>query len=493
VLAVGETVTVKFDPRRRKNVILLEQAFMVEDRLTATNRMFSGGAAALAVAALAVLAFAAPAGAAVTQLPTGVPVGALELAGQSVVFASPGAGTGRVMRADPGAPPTQLAQFTVPGDDDDECCSTYFSTDFSASATQVAFSSFYEAYVKGSLAQSNYRLSAGSLQGTPAQLFDCGLNHPYDVDGDRIAYLGDDCTEKTPGLGARVVVRNLAAQGAPVVASFPMTEQPNTLDLAGDHVALSGFFTKPPELRVYDLDTSAVAYTLNHNFAHYSLQADGKVAVAHPKELGECRVEWFSKAQPVAHRIEVCPRGQVRMAGDRIAIDRLDGTTSSLDVIALDGAARSVTFFQPPGALTGFDWDGSRLAYGVQGCVRADDAIFVEDLTSDPPVVEGGPCSATIDTKTARADRKGLLRVRVSCPEGCTGALDLYQGKNTVNRRTAAVSIRSGSKTIPIRLGTLRTVRRPGGRVLQARLVLAQRSTATRTFKGSVRVLPPKS
>jgi hypothetical protein len=456
--------------------------------VTATRRTFSSGIAMLAVA---VLAFAAPAGAAVTQMATGMPVGEVELAGQSVVFGSFGGGTARVMRADPGGSITKLAEHTVPGDDDDECCSTYFSTAFSASATQVAFSSFYEAYVKGSLAQSNFKLSAGPPQGAVAQLFDCGLNHPYDVDGDRIAYLGDDCTEKTSGLGARVVVRNLAAAGAPVVGSFAMTRQPNTLDLAGDHVALSGFFAAAPELIVYSL-SGAEQYKINHNFALYSLQADGKLAVAHPTAQGDCRLEWFSKAEPVAHRIDVCPRGRVRMAGDRIAVDRLQGTTSSLDVVALNGSTRSVTFFQPSGALTGFDWDGSRLAYGVQSCVRADDAVFVEDLTSDPPVVEGGACTATIDTKKARADRKGLLRVRVSCPDGCTGELDLYRGKTSVNRRTAAVSIRSGAKTIPIRLGTLRTVR-PSGRVLQARLVVTQRSTATRTFKGNVRVLPPKS
>ena len=38
VPAVGETVTVKFDPRSRKNVVLLEQTFQVEDHVSAARR-----------------------------------------------------------------------------------------------------------------------------------------------------------------------------------------------------------------------------------------------------------------------------------------------------------------------------------------------------------------------------------------------------------------------------------------------------------------------
>ena len=40
---VGETVTVKFDPQSRKNVVLLEKAYAVEDQATAARRMFESG------------------------------------------------------------------------------------------------------------------------------------------------------------------------------------------------------------------------------------------------------------------------------------------------------------------------------------------------------------------------------------------------------------------------------------------------------------------
>jgi hypothetical protein len=494
VPSVGETVTVKFDPQSRKNVILLEQAYMVEDPMTATRRMIGGsGPTTLALAALLVLALAVPASAAVKRMAQ-VPADDVELAGPAVVFSSPSGGTQRIYFVDlPDGALTKLREFTIPGGDDDECCQTFFTSGFSASDKRVAVSGFYEAYVKGALAQSDYDLQVGPPNGPLSQLFKCGGNHPYDVDGDRIAYLGDDCTEKASG-GPRVVTRDLAT-GA-VVGSFAMTRQPNTLDLAGDLIALSGFFAAQPEVVIHNT-AGAEQYKLNHNFAQYSLQADGKIALARTEELSaDCRIEWFSKAEPTPHRIEFCPRGRVRMAGDRIAFDRIEGTSVSLNVTTLTGQRRAFTFFDPGRGLGGFDFDGSRMAYTSRGCVRAEDTVWVDDLSSpevDSPVVEGGPCTATIDTKTARASSKGLVRVKVTCPDGCAGDLNLYQGKNQVNTRPSAVSIRSGrSRTIPVRLNTLRDLRKFGSRVYQARVSVEQRSAPTRTFKRAVRVLRPK-
>lgn len=450
----------------------------------------------LALVALLALVLAAPAGAAVTKMAE-LPAGEVDLAGSSVVFSSPAGGNVGYLRADPGGTVSTLREFTIPAGEDDECCTTYFTTGFAASQTQVAISSFYEAYAKGFLAQSDFRLYAGVTSGPLREMFLCQGNHPFDVDGDRIAYLGDDCTERSSG-GPRVVVRNLAASDAPVVASFPMTEQPNTLDLAGSHVALAGFFAKPPELRVYDTGTSEVVNTLKHNFAQFALQSDGKVALAQTEQLSsDCRIEWFTRTDPTPHRIEFCPRGRIRMAGDRIAFDRAEGTAAvSLNVTTLDGQRRAFTIFEPGRGLTGFDFDGSRLAYASRGCIRDDDAVWVDDLQSpdvDSPVVEGGPCTAAVLTKTARADRKGLLRVRVSCPEGCAGELNLNLGKLNASRKPARFVIEAGgSRTVPIKLGTLRDVRRSGSRVYSARVSVEQRGPVTRTFKGAVRILRPR-
>jgi hypothetical protein len=43
VPAVGETVTVKFDPHRRKDFVLLEQSFEVQDQVIRTADVYFGG------------------------------------------------------------------------------------------------------------------------------------------------------------------------------------------------------------------------------------------------------------------------------------------------------------------------------------------------------------------------------------------------------------------------------------------------------------------
>jgi hypothetical protein len=497
VPSVGETVTVKFDPQNRKNLILLEEAYEVVDHTTAAHRMFTGSAT-LALVALLVLMLAAPAGAAVTKVAQ-APLGSgMELAGQSVVYGSFGGGKTRVVRANPDGTQTVLKEFTaLSGADDDECCQTFFTTGFAASESHVVASSFYEAYAKGALAQSDYRLFAGPVSAPPPELFLCQGNHPYDISGKWLAYLGDDCTEKSAG-GPRVVTRDLSQPGNPVIASFPMTRQPNTLDIAGEHIALSGFFASPPELIVYSLE-GAEQYKLNHNFAQFSLQQDGKVALAQSEQVvdaGEkCRIEWFSKAEPVPHPIDFCPRGPVRMVGDRIAFDRTEDDAVTLNITDLTGNRRAFAYFEPGRALGSYDFDGARLAYGVQGCIDADDAVWIDDLTGpvDQPTVEGGVCPAAILTKTARATSKGIVRLRVQCEEGCTGELNLRSGKSVVSRKPARFTIARGkSKTIPIKLGSLKDVRAKGSKVYSARVSVEQHGATPRTFKRAVRVLEPK-
>ena len=505
VPSVGETVTVKFDPQSRKNVILLAEAYEVVDHTTAAHRMFQSGGpfggapgagTTLALAALFALMLAAPAGAAATKVAQ-APLGSgVELAGQAVVFGSAGGGKTRIVRTNPDGTLTTLKEFNqLSGGDDDECCQTFYTTGFAASDTHVAASDWYEAYAKGMLAQSDYRIYTAPIGGgAMSQLFQCGGNHPYDLDGKWLAYLGDDCTEKSPG-GPRVVVRDLSAAGNPVISSFPMTRQPNTLDIAGEHVALAGFFASAPELVVYSL-TGTEEYKLNHNFAQFSLQQDGKVALAKTEQLGsDCRIEWFSKAEPVPHRIERCPRATVRMASDKIAYDRIEGSSVALEVSDLSGNWRAYTLFDPARGLTGYDFDGSRLAYGSRGCTPADDALWVDDLTgpTDQPTVEGGVCPAEVRTKTARATSKGIVRIQVRCAEGCVGDLNLYSGKSVASRKPARVSIARGkSKTIPIKLNSLKQVRDKGSQVYSARVSVQQHGAVTRTFKGAVRVLEPK-
>jgi hypothetical protein len=453
--------------------------------------------AALAAGACVAAAAAAPAAAVrteVAQMPASTP----DLAGDSVVFFSFTPGKLRLVRAQPGAAPAVLREYDVfDAPDDDECCTDHLSHGLSASESHVAASRFFEAYAKGMLAQSDYMLHAGPLGGELRMLFSCQFDHPFDVDGSRIAYVGDHCTERSGSFSdpARVVVRDLAAEGAPVVAAFEVAQRPVRVDLAGDHVAYSTAQGAGRGVFVRELGATSDAYAVPGAFANWSLQPDGKVAIGHPAPAGDCRIEWHSKTEPAAHRIDVCALSRVVLAGDRIAFQRREGAIDSLDVVTLDGERRSVVFTEPGGGFQGYDWDGTRLAYGVQGCLRADDRVYVEDLTSDPPLVEGGECAVTMTPKTVRASRSGLVRLKVTPEDGADGTLVLYRGKRQASTREVPFEVAAGvTRSVPNRIhrGMIDALRRRGSLVLQARAAVIQRSGSARTYKRAIRVLPPK-
>ncbi len=447
----------------------------------------------------ALLVAAGPAGAVRTEV-AHAPSGEVRLVGDAVVFVSFDGAKVRLIRQ-AGGTSTVLHEYeasTTGGGDDDECCQTFFSRDFSVSPTRVAVSRFYEAYVKGALAQSDFTLETGPIGGPLQRLFFCQGRHPYDLDGDRIAYLGDACTDPGSGPGQRIVIRNLAGEGAPVVASYGVdgftAQYLDRVQLAGDFLAYS-VSQGPP--RVVVLEGATERIRVDTFSANWSLQPDGKLAIGYASTTGGaggCRIEWHSKADPAAHRLEVCPFGRIVLAGDRIAFVRRDtgAGTDSLDVVNLAGQSRSVTFFEPTGSIGGFDWDGTRLAYGVEGCLDADDRVYLEDLAEgEPPLVEGGECPAAISPKTLRSPRNGLLRLRLDCPEGCEGKLNLFQGRRMMNTKPSAFAVPPGAQTVPVRLqGGL--FRKSRSRVMEVRAEVTQRGGSGRVYKRAVRVLAPK-
>ena len=453
----------------------------------------------LLCAALVCGVAAAPAGAVRTEV-AHMPASSPEIAGDSAVFFSFTQGKARLVRAQPGTTAVTLREFPLlSGADDDECCHTELSHAFSASATRVAVSRFYQAFAKGFLAQSDYEVHAGPLGGELSQLFKCQFDHPYDVDGDRIAYSGDDCTEgtgnKASGSARRIVVRDLAAAGAPTVASIPITLIPSRVDLAGDHVAYRAAQGTGAAIFVRELGADADAYTVPTASSFWSLQPDGKLAVSHfSGEAGGCRIEWHSKAEPVAHRLEVCPLSRVVMAGDRIAFQRREATSDSLDVVGLDGSGRSVVFSEPRASFNGFDWDGARLAYGISGCLSRDDRVYFEDLTSEPPLVEGGECAVTITPKTVRASKSGLVRITVTPTDGAFGTTVLYFGKKQASTRLIPFAVISGPQSMLQRLNgvALKQLKDKGSVVLTARVAVVQRSGESKTYKRAIRVLRAK-
>jgi hypothetical protein len=321
--------------------------------------------AALALALVACGMAAPPAGAAPTELAGGRGLGAPRLAGDSVVAFTPSAK--RVVRVRADGSRTVIRDIDRPA-------RPYrrFEPEFRATASHVAVGRFVEVHTpKGAeIAESSFRLEAGPLDGPLRELFDCHGDHAFDVDGTRIAYTADACTDG-PGGSGRIVVRDLALEGAPVVHSIRAGALSTLfpLDLAGDHVAHM-IYGDGPDLRLVarDLSTGDEIYRTAGS-GNYSLQPDGKLAAARPKD---CLVDWFSRAEPFAHEIDLCPGSEMRVRNDRIALvgGRRDGAT--LMTVSLGGERREIAVFEPSGAFGGFDYDGTRVAYGLRGCVPAN-------------------------------------------------------------------------------------------------------------------------
>lgn len=440
---------------------------------------------ALVVVVVLCAVAAAPASAARTELSAGRGLGAPRLAGTSVVaFAGSGS---RVVRVDPDGSRTTLRELERPAR------AQRYDAGFAASASHVAVARFYEVEsARGS--ESSFRLEAGPLGGPLRQLFDCPGDHVFDVDGSRIAYIADACTDG-PGAEGRIVVRDLSVDGAPVVRSAETRRGASTLlplDLAGDHVAYGAFATTEPRIAVIDLVSGAEAYGFTGRYgAGYSLQSDGKLAVGRGQD---CVIDWFSKAEPVAHTLELCPSGGLRLRDDRIALVRPGARGAALEIVSLDGVRRPIARIEPRAAVGGFDFDGARVAYVARGCVEANSRLFVDDLEGGPVPVEGGACIGTLVPRTVRSSDTGLLRVRVRCPEGCSGSLELFNTGRRTSERPARFAFAGVEKTISIRLKarTRRQVRRFGSMVMKAPLSVRQRDGSFRSYGVPLNVLAPK-
>ena len=445
--------------------------------------------ATAAGAALACLVLAAPAGAVRTEV-VRAPSRAPQLIDGGVVYVTDARAGTQVRRGAPGQAPLTLATLARPPLVDD-CCTVDSQIRVAASGGYVAASRWVQLFAKGAEAENSFRIDAGPATGTLPTLHTCSGNRPIDVDGTRIAYV-NGCTEA--GGTPPVVVRDLAMSGAPVVASLPQTAVVSELDLAGQHIALLRVSSpSKAEVAVRDLAAAADAYTVSESFEGFSLQADGKLALTRTNDEQLCRVDWYSKAEPVAHRVDVCPLGHAQIAGDRLAVTRIAPSGMTLDLVGLAGGTTEVASFSGPNAFTGFDFDGSRVAYGVSGCSSSQDAVFVDDLARPAPAIEGGACPVAISAAAVRASSSGLVRVGFACKAGCEGFMTLRRDGKQVVKSIDELDQAPGSGKAPMRLtgSTRRLLRERGSLVVQARLQAAQRGGPARTFKRAIRLLAP--
>jgi hypothetical protein len=439
---------------------------------------------------LALLALAAPAGAARTEI-VRMPNHSPKLVmGGDVVFLSRAPGETRVIHAAAGQSPTEIDSLDDPAAPDEDCCSQQYDVSLEADGSHAAVSRHLLFFAKGVLAEDSFRIDAGLANAKLSELYSCSGNHPFDVNAGRIAYV-DGCVNGG-GSGSPIVVRDLTASGAPVVDSVPVSGTVTSLDMAGQNLAFGRVAGNTVETVVHDLGTDSESYKVAEGEL-VSVQLDGKLLQREQAGQG-CRLAWYSKADPAPHRIDVCPIHGAKMAGDRIALGRAEGSGARIELRTLDGQATTVASFGASGLLTGFDFDGSSVAYGVRGCSSSQDALYRDDLAGPPPPTEAGPCPATISKSRVRASSSGLVRVGFKCPSGCSGFFSLRRDGKQVVRSVDFFDESPGSGRALMRLNgsTLRLLRQRGSLVVQARLTADQRGPADRTFKRAIRLLEPK-
>jgi hypothetical protein len=218
------------------------------------------------------------------------------------------------------------------------------------------------------------------------------LGNTIALDGGVAAYLEVDCAAQR----MQVVVRDVGHSGRPLIVRDAALSSGCCRDvaIAGRFVAWSD----KNDVVVYDRLARRFAYRARIGpeagigvDLGFDLQRDGKVAVSYRlvevARTGPTTIAWLAPSAPSLHLLPL--RGsdtRIRLAGDRIAVERfLTPTTSVLVVADLAGQARRVAGFAPPLRLLGrFDFDGTRIAW-------ATDRV-TSNRVDCPPPGQGRPC-----------------------------------------------------------------------------------------------------
>jgi hypothetical protein len=229
------------------------------------------------------------------------------------------------------------------------------------------------------------------------------------------------------------------------------------------------------------------------NIVQFSLQADGKLAVKEQTE-NTCRIAWYSKAEPTAHNIEVCPFGDVKLAGDRMVYEREQDAEASLELRSLTGQTQTVAAFGAAGMMTGHDFDGTRVAYGVGGCVPRTDAVYVDDLAGPASAAQSTQCPVVISKAKVRASSSGLVKIGLTCKAGCQGSITLRRGGRSAVRDAKRVFQNPGSGKVTLRLSSAarRELADKGTLAVSAQVQAGNLNGIPRDYKRTIRLLEPK-
>ncbi len=325
---------------------------------------------------------------------------------------------------------------------------------------------------------SVYRCSSGSY--SPESLFLLA--------DDDLLFDPEPCRESV----RRLSVRDLAGGGT---ASVPVASNSQifSVKFTGRYLAyLRAPATGPYDVEqivVYDRQAQSNAYTVEFDPASdqsFALRADGTVAVIVPdrstRSCASDRFEWYSPAEPYAHplAVEGC-YGSPAFAGDRLLYS---SDANTLEIGTLAGGGKTVARF---GNITpdGLDANSTRIVYGLLRCAGGS-SIYNHKL--DDPPVSAGAASCPTRVRSPRVTlRGGRAIVRLACPRGCNGRLQLRRGGDAIADRSFGATRRAAAQGIPVRLlyGVVAGLPQTGRPSVQIRLKLSDRALRTRRLTRS--------
>lgn len=323
----------------------------------------------IALAAVALLAVAAPAAGSTWKAGKRAPH--VALAGGGVAWYTSRPDGGRALyAAQPGRKPRRVESFPPPREP-----AVFIGGAFAGSASTVVLEN--ATYIPGNQVDSGgsggVDLYAGASGGRLDLLNRCGGGlgsalGRIDVSGTRVAF--QRCDEK-------LEVRDLAGGTAPQVVGLSV----RAVRIAGRYVAwLEGGYDSTPspsraDIVVYDLEAGAEAYripaaAIATSVQSFSLQGDGKVAFAFDPSFDDTNprllVAWASRSEPSVHRVPIKRRlsYSIRLRRDRIVFSGYSSARETapeeLGVTDLKGRSRLIV---RKGSGLGIDFDGKHVAY----------------------------------------------------------------------------------------------------------------------------------
>jgi hypothetical protein len=370
--------------------------------------------------------------------------------------------TQTLVRQRPGGPPRKLVELGYSLDSDlDENSNDAFDWDVSGSSLLLGR---HTTIYRPAGPDDYQRTIGGPLAGPFHRLADCeggGVLEPTVAVWRNFGAYYDPCSDTE-----RIVVGRLDAPREP--ATHLPLENVGRIDLAGDYVASATPYNlevldRRDGRRLYASETRLYGGGSQYYAGAIDLQPDGKLGALLVKRDGDCRVAWFSPAEPRPHVVgrAACFPGGLQMRSDYIAYAR----PRALVVSDLAGHTRTIARFRGrsdrttgPGA---FAFDGRRLAYGVARC-DARRTLLLRASLDGPVWPDRDPlvCPLRVLRRTGFASaRRRVARVPVRCPRGCSGTVRV---SDTGQYHDFSVTPDGKRMRVPLDARTVRELKRRG-------------------------------